>query len=82
LRGGDYSFGLAATFLLLAVAALVLRLVWSQAGFDTSLGPQGIRVICLRSDGIPETGTIDEVFGFHAKAAGIKSRVIGVAVET
>jgi hypothetical protein len=53
LRGGDYSFGLAATFLLLAVAALVLRLAWSQAGFATSLEAHGIRVICLHWDGIP-----------------------------
>jgi hypothetical protein len=34
LRVRDYSFGLAAAFLSLAVAALVLRLASSQAGFD------------------------------------------------
>jgi NAD(P)-dependent dehydrogenase (short-subunit alcohol dehydrogenase family) len=35
------------------------------------LGPQGIRVVCLRSDAIPGTGTIDDVFGLHARALGI-----------
>jgi NAD(P)-dependent dehydrogenase (short-subunit alcohol dehydrogenase family) len=38
----------------------------------TELGPQGVRVVCLRPDAIPETGTIDTVFGLHAKALGIK----------
>jgi NAD(P)-dependent dehydrogenase (short-subunit alcohol dehydrogenase family) len=37
------------------------------------LGSFGIRVICLRSDGIPETDTITEVFGLHAKGAGMPS---------
>jgi NAD(P)-dependent dehydrogenase (short-subunit alcohol dehydrogenase family) len=31
----------------------------------------GIRAVCLRSTGLPETGTIDVVFGLHAKAMGI-----------
>ena len=31
----------------------------------------GVRAICLRTTGIPETGTIDVVFGIHAKAYGI-----------
>jgi NAD(P)-dependent dehydrogenase (short-subunit alcohol dehydrogenase family) len=31
----------------------------------------GIRAICLRSSGLPETHTIDVVFGLHAKALGI-----------
>jgi NAD(P)-dependent dehydrogenase (short-subunit alcohol dehydrogenase family) len=31
----------------------------------------GVRVVCVRSTGIPETGTIDVVFGLHAKAHGI-----------
>jgi len=31
----------------------------------------GIRVVCLRSTGIPETATIDVVYGLHAKALGI-----------
>src|SRR6266511_979899 len=35
------------------------------------LGPKGIRVVCLRPDGIPETDTITEVYGLHAKAIGM-----------
>ncbi|GAA1282115.1 short-chain dehydrogenase [Planotetraspora silvatica] len=35
------------------------------------LGPQGVRVVCLRPDGIPETATIDVVYGLHAQALGI-----------
>jgi NAD(P)-dependent dehydrogenase (short-subunit alcohol dehydrogenase family) len=37
------------------------------------LGPHGVRVVCLRPDGIPETDTITEVFGLHAKAYGMPS---------
>jgi NAD(P)-dependent dehydrogenase (short-subunit alcohol dehydrogenase family) len=36
-------------------------------------GPHGIRVICLRADGMPETETITTVFGLHAKGAGMPS---------
>jgi len=35
------------------------------------LGPRGIRVICLRSDAIPETETITEVYGLHADTLGM-----------
>jgi NAD(P)-dependent dehydrogenase (short-subunit alcohol dehydrogenase family) len=35
------------------------------------LGPHGVRVACLRSDAIPETATIEVVFGQHADALGI-----------
>jgi NAD(P)-dependent dehydrogenase (short-subunit alcohol dehydrogenase family) len=35
------------------------------------LGPYGVRVVCLRPDAIPETATIDTVFGLHANALGI-----------
>ncbi len=38
----------------------------------TELGPQGVRAVCLRPDAIPETGTIDTVFGLHARALGMK----------
>jgi len=31
----------------------------------------GVRTICLRTTGMPETATIDVVFGLHAKAHGI-----------
>jgi NAD(P)-dependent dehydrogenase (short-subunit alcohol dehydrogenase family) len=31
----------------------------------------GVRAVCLRTTGMPETGTIDVVFGLHAKAHGM-----------
>jgi len=37
------------------------------------LGAYGVRAVCLRPDGIPETDTITEVFGLHAKAYGMPS---------
>jgi NAD(P)-dependent dehydrogenase (short-subunit alcohol dehydrogenase family) len=36
------------------------------------LASSGVRTVCLRSTGLPETGTIDVVFGAHAKAIGIE----------
>ncbi len=39
----------------------------------SELGSYGVRVVCLRPDGIPETDTIKEVFGLHAKGAGMPS---------
>jgi NAD(P)-dependent dehydrogenase (short-subunit alcohol dehydrogenase family) len=38
---------------------------------SAELAPQGIRVVGLRPQGMPETGTIKEVFGLHARAWGI-----------
>ena len=38
---------------------------------SAELAPHGIRVVGLRPQGMPETGTINEVFGLHAKAWGI-----------
>ena len=38
---------------------------------SAELAPHGIRVVGLRPQGMPETGTIKEVFGLHAKAWGI-----------
>lgn len=40
-------------------------------GLSAELGPHGIRVVGLRADGMPETGTIKEAFGIHAKAWGL-----------
>lgn len=37
------------------------------------LGSMGVRVICLRADGMPETDTITEVYGLHAKGADMPS---------
>jgi NAD(P)-dependent dehydrogenase (short-subunit alcohol dehydrogenase family) len=34
-------------------------------------GAHGVRAVCLRTTGIPETATIDVVFGLHAKAHGM-----------
>jgi len=39
--------------------------------FSAELAPQGIRVLSLRPHGIPETGTMREVFDTKAKAMGI-----------
>ena len=38
---------------------------------SAELAAQGVRAVCLRSTGLPETSTIDTVFGLHAKALGI-----------
>ena len=38
---------------------------------SAELAPHGIRVVGLRPQGMPDSGTIKEVFGLHAKAWGI-----------
>jgi NAD(P)-dependent dehydrogenase (short-subunit alcohol dehydrogenase family) len=40
---------------------------------SAELAPQGIRVVGLRPQGIPETGRIKESFGLYAEAAGLTS---------
>ncbi|HXS37496.1 MAG TPA: SDR family oxidoreductase [Flavipsychrobacter sp.] len=40
---------------------------------SAELGRFGVRAICIRADGIPETETITEVYGLHAKAIGMPS---------
>jgi NAD(P)-dependent dehydrogenase (short-subunit alcohol dehydrogenase family) len=50
-----------------ALEALCRDLSWELAS-------SGVRTVCLRSTGIPETDTIDVVFGAHAKALGIERR--------
>jgi NAD(P)-dependent dehydrogenase (short-subunit alcohol dehydrogenase family) len=40
-------------------------------GLSVELAPQGIRAICLRTTGMPETKTIETVFERHAQAMGI-----------
>lgn len=37
-------------------------------GLSAELGPHGVRVVGLRPTGMPDSGTIHEVFGLHAKA--------------
>ncbi|HEU5078713.1 MAG TPA: SDR family oxidoreductase [Opitutaceae bacterium] len=38
---------------------------------SAEFGAQGIRAVCLRTTGLPETETITTVFGLHAKAIGV-----------
>lgn len=40
-------------------------------GLAAELGPRGVRVICLRSAGSPDTPDVQMTFKLHAKAAGI-----------
>lgn len=40
---------------------------------SAEFAPHGIRVVGLRPDGMPESGTIKEVFGIHAKSLGMSS---------
>lgn len=39
--------------------------------FSGELGQYGVRAVTVRSTGLPETKTIETVFGLHAKAIGI-----------
>lgn len=38
---------------------------------SAEFGPRGIRSVCIRSTGLPETQTIDIVFRLHAATMGI-----------
>jgi NAD(P)-dependent dehydrogenase (short-subunit alcohol dehydrogenase family) len=40
-------------------------------GLSAELAPQGVRVVGLRPQGIPETGRIKESFGLYAEASGM-----------
>jgi 3-oxoacyl-[acyl-carrier protein] reductase len=40
-------------------------------GLAAELGPRGVRLICLRSAGSPDTPDVQEMFKLHAKAAGV-----------
>lgn len=50
-------------------------------GLSAEFGPQGVRAICLRSTGLPETETIDFVFDAHAKPMGISREQFQAFVE-
>lgn len=39
--------------------------------FSAEFASHGIRTVCLRTTGMPETKTIETVFGIHAKVLGI-----------
>ena len=43
--------------------------------FAGELGSSGVRVVCLRPDALPESGTISEVYGLHAQALGMPSNI-------
>ena len=43
-------------------------------GLAAELGPRGVRFICLRSAGSPDTPDVQETFKRHAKAAGVTPR--------
>ncbi|TJY39627.1 SDR family oxidoreductase [Cohnella pontilimi] len=47
-------------------------------------GPLGIRVVCLRSAGSPDTPGVNEVFNLHAENAGVSREVYeaGIAEKT
>jgi NAD(P)-dependent dehydrogenase (short-subunit alcohol dehydrogenase family) len=49
---------------------------------SAELGPHGVRAICLRTTGIPETATIDVVFGLHSTAAGVTPQQFQSMVES
>jgi NAD(P)-dependent dehydrogenase (short-subunit alcohol dehydrogenase family) len=53
-----------------------MALAWAalealMRSLSAELAAQGLRAVCLRSTGMPETRTIDFVFGAHAKALGM-----------
>jgi enoyl-[acyl-carrier-protein] reductase (NADH) len=48
---------------------------------SAELGANGVRAICIRSTGMPETETIDVVFGLHADAMGITRKQFQRFVE-
>ncbi len=49
---------------------------------SAEFGAQGIRAVCIRSSGLPETATIDVVFGLHAKALGISRQQLQGFIES
>jgi len=48
---------------------------------SAEFGPRGVRSVVIRSSGLPETHTIDVVFGLHAKAIGIPVQQFRAMVE-
>jgi NAD(P)-dependent dehydrogenase (short-subunit alcohol dehydrogenase family) len=48
---------------------------------SAEFGSHGIRAVCLRSTGLPETHTIDVVFGLHAKAMGVSREQFQAFIE-
>jgi NAD(P)-dependent dehydrogenase (short-subunit alcohol dehydrogenase family) len=50
-------------------------------GLSSEVASHGVRVICMRTTGIPETHTIDVVFGAHAKTLGITREQFQKTIE-
>jgi NAD(P)-dependent dehydrogenase (short-subunit alcohol dehydrogenase family) len=48
---------------------------------SAEFGPHGVRSVVIRSTGLPETHTIDIVFGLHAKAIGMPPEQFRAMVE-
>jgi NAD(P)-dependent dehydrogenase (short-subunit alcohol dehydrogenase family) len=48
---------------------------------SSEVAAQGVRVVCVRTTGLPETATIDVVFGLHAGAIGIEPAQFRAMVE-
>jgi NAD(P)-dependent dehydrogenase (short-subunit alcohol dehydrogenase family) len=48
---------------------------------SAEFGPHGIRAVCVRSTGIPETHTIDVVYDLHVRAIGISRQEFQQLVE-
>ena len=51
-------------------------------GFSAEFASYGIRAVCLRSTGIPETATIDVIFGLQAKVLGITREAFQQLMES
>jgi NAD(P)-dependent dehydrogenase (short-subunit alcohol dehydrogenase family) len=71
-----------------AAAPLVGGMASAWAGVEAltrvlaaELGSHGVRVVCLRPDAIPETATIDTVFGLHARALGVTTAAFTEAMR-
>jgi NAD(P)-dependent dehydrogenase (short-subunit alcohol dehydrogenase family) len=71
-----------------AAAPLVGGMAPAWAGVEAltrvlaaELGPHGVRVVCLRPDAIPETATIDTVYGLHARALSITTTEFAEAMR-
>jgi NAD(P)-dependent dehydrogenase (short-subunit alcohol dehydrogenase family) len=49
---------------------------------SAEVASSGVRVVCLRSTGLPETPTIEVVFGIHAKVLGITPKQFQELLES
>ena len=50
-------------------ACEAIQALWR--GLAAELGPQGVRLVCLRSAGSPDAPDVQEMFRLHAKATGV-----------